>query len=262
MIEGDMGAHGESVLDILLHHVGDAPLVQFSLWGIDLTITRHVLSMWIVCACIFVILLTAARKFARHSLERPTRLMILVEIFVDFIRDDIARPFIGDNYRFFLPFLCTQFLFILGCNLLGLFPLGKTATANLAVTMALAVVTFIITQIYGMVRQGIIHYWKHLLPDGVPLILSPIIILNEFIGLFCKPFALMIRLFANMLGGHIILIVILYLIIMFQRAAIGLGSVPMAVAVGLLEILECLLQAYIFTFLSAIYVGMAGGGGH
>ncbi|MEW6379995.1 MAG: F0F1 ATP synthase subunit A [bacterium] len=257
-----MNAHEEGILNILLHHIGDAPLVHLSLWGIDLTITRHLVAMWVVCVLLIVILSIAARQFSTRNLDRPTRLMMLVEFFVNFIRDDIVKPFVGNNYRPFLPFFCTQFLFILFCNLLGLFPFGKTATANLAVTMALAVVTFIFTQIYGMARQGVIRYWKHLLPEGVPMILSPIIVLNEFVGLFSKPFALMIRLFANMLGGHIILIVLLYLIIMFQQAAIGLGSVPMAVAVGLLEVLECLLQAYIFTFLSAIYIGMAGNEGH
>jgi len=257
-----MATHGEGILEVLIHHIGDAPLIRFSLFGIDLTITKHLVAMWIVCILLFIILYIAARQFASRTLERPTRLMVMVELFINFIRDDIAKPFLGERYRAFMPFFCTQFLFILFCNLMGLFPFGKTATANLAVTMALAVVTFIITQIYGMTKQGVIRYWKHLLPEGVPLILSPIIILNEFVGLFSKPFALMVRLFANMMGGHIVLIVLLYLIIMFQKAAIGLGSVPMAVAVGLLEILECLLQAYIFTFLSAIYVGMAGSGGH
>lgn len=257
-----MSTHGEGILDILLHHLGDTPLVRLSLWGLDISITKLVVAMWIVSGLLMVILFTAANQFATRNLDKPTRLMTLVEIFVDFIRDDIAKPFVGANYRSFLPFFCTQFLFILFCNLLGLFPFGKTVTANLAVTMALAVVTFVMTQIYGMSKQGIIRYWKHLMPRGVPLILLPIIMLNEFVGLFIKPFALMIRLFANMLGGHIILLILLYLIIMFQKAAIGFGAVPMAVAVGLLSIMECLLQAYIFTFLSAIYVGMAGSGGH
>jgi len=257
-----MSTHGEGILDILLHHIGDTPLVRLSLWGIDISITKLVVAMWIVCGLLMVILFTVANQFATRNLDKPTRLMTLVEIFVDFIREDIAKPFVGTNYRHFLPFFCTQFLFILFCNLLGLFPFGKTVTANLAVTMALAVVTFVMTQIYGMSKQGIVRYWKHLMPQGVPLILLPIIMLNEFIGLFIKPFALMIRLFANMLGGHIMLLVLLYLIIMFQKTAIGFGAVPMAVAVGLLDIIECLLQAYIFTFLSAIYVGMAGSGGH
>ena len=257
-----MIAQEEGILDILLHHIGDAPLARLTLWGIDMSITKHLVAMWTVCGLLLLVLSIAARQFSTRNLDKPTRLMVLVEAFVNFIRDDIVKPFVGNNYRPFLPFFCTQFLFILFCNMLGLFPFGKTATANLAVTMALAVVTFIFTQVYGMARQGVIRYWKHLLPDGVPVVLSPIIIMNEFVGLFSKPFALMIRLFANMLGGHIILIVLLYLIIMFQSAAIGLGSVPMAVAVGFLEILECLLQAYIFTFLSAIYVGMAGSEGH
>ena len=257
-----MSTHGEGILDVLLHHIGDTPLIRLSLWGIDISITKLVVAMWIVSGVLMVIIFTAAKQFTTRNLDKPTRLMTLVEIFVDFIREDIAKPFVGANYRHFLPFFCTQFLFILFCNLLGLFPFGRTVTANLAVTMALAVVTFLMTQIYGMRKQGIIRYWKHLMPQGVPVILLPIIVVNEFIGLFIKPFALMIRLFANMLGGHIMLLVLLYLIIMFQKAAIGFGSVPMAVAVSVLDIIECVLQAYIFTFLSAIYVGMAGSGGH
>ncbi len=124
--------------------------------------------------------------------------------------------------------------------------------------MGLALVTFFFTQIYGMVMRGPISYWKHLVPEGVPVFLAPIIGLNEFISMFSKPFALMIRLFANMLAGHIIIFVILYLVIMFRNVFLGIFTVPTAVAVSLLEIFVCLLQAYIFTFLSAIFVGMAG----
>ncbi|MGA1864366.1 MAG: F0F1 ATP synthase subunit A [bacterium] len=248
-----------NIFELLTHHMSDSVLIRVNLFGADLSITKYVFFMWIISLGLFWFLYSIARKYKKYGISAPDRSMVLLEVFIEFVRDDIVRPFIGpDRERAYLHFFCTQFLFILACNLVGLIPKSVTVTSNLAVTMGLALVTFFFTQIYGMVMHGPISYWKHLVPEGVPVFLAPIIGLNEFISMFSKPFALMIRLFANMLAGHIIIFVILYLVIMFRNIFLGVFTVPTAVAVSLLEIFVCLLQAYIFTFLSAIFVGMAG----
>jgi len=247
-----------NIFELITHHLSDKILININILGIDMSITKYVVFMWIISAGLFWLLYSTARKY-RMGKRTPDRSMMLLEIFIGFIRDDIVRPFIGEEReRAYLHFFCTQFLFIMAANLIGLVPKSVTVTSNLAVTMGLALVTFCFTQIYGMVMRGPLSYWKHLLPEGVPVFLVPIVAVNEFIGLFSKPFALMIRLFANMLAGHIVLFVILYLVIMFQQLFLGVFTVPIALAVSLLEIFVCLLQAYIFTFLSAIFVGMAG----
>lgn len=249
----------DNIFELLTHHLSDTVWVRIRLLGMDLSITKYVVFMWGISLGLFWILYMIARKYKKRGISAPDRSMMLLELFVEFIREDIVRPFMGpERERVYLHFFCTQFLFILACNLVGLIPKSVTVTSNLAVTMGLAMVTFFFTQIYGMLMQGPISYWKHLVPDGVPVFLAPIIGLNEFISMFSKPFALMIRLFANMLAGHIIIFVILYLVIMFRNVFLGIFTVPVAVAVSLLEIFICLLQAYIFTFLSAIFVGMAG----
>jgi len=246
-----------SIFELISHHFANKPVIPISIFGFDLSITKYVLFMWFVCILIFIPIFLTAKKYKQKWAQRPTRIMALIESYMEFINNDIVRPFMGDSGRGYLHFFCTQFLFILGCNLIGLFPKSVTVTSNLAVTMGLALVTFFFTQIYGMQKLGIISYWKHLLPKGVPIFLAPLIVLNEFIGLFSKPFALMVRLFANMLAGHMIIFVLLYLAILFQNLFVGAVSVPVAVAVSILEILIAFIQAYIFTFLSAIFVGMA-----
>ncbi|MGA1868208.1 MAG: F0F1 ATP synthase subunit A [bacterium] len=247
----------DKIFELISHHFANEVVIPFSIWGFDLSITKYVLFMWFISGLLIIVLCIAAKEFKEKTLQRPTRLMVLVESYIQFIRNDIVHPFLGSNDRIYLHFFCTQFLFILGCNLIGLFPKSVTVTSNLSVTMALAVVTFFFTQIYGMHKRGVVAYWKHLLPDGAPIFLAPLIVTNEFIGLFSKPFALMVRLFANMLAGHMIIFVLLYLSIMFQSLIVGVITVPVAVAVNILEILIAFIQAYIFTFLSAIFIGMA-----
>ncbi len=249
----------DNIFEIITHHLSDTVIFNIRVLGLDLSITKYVVFMWMICIGLFLFLYHLARKYKKRGICAPDRSMMLIEIFLEFVRNDIVLPFIGEaKERAYLHFFCTQFLFILAANLIGLIPKSVTITSNLAVTMGLAIVTFFFTQVYGMAVRGPLSYWKHLIPEGVPVFLAPIIAINEFISLFSKPFALMIRLFANMLAGHIVIFVILYLVIMFQKLFLGVFTVPVALAVSLLEIFVCLLQAYIFTFLSAIFVGMAG----
>ena len=178
----------------------------------------------------------------------------LVEVFVVFIRDEVVYPNMGEKQgRRFLPLILTFFFFIVMLNLLGLIPGSATATASFSVTVSLALVTFFTYIIFGN-RD----FWKHIFATpGVPFWLLPIMIPVELIGLITKPFALSVRLLANMNAGHIIILAFLGIIINMQSVWVAIGSVPMALAINMLEIFVAFLQGYIFSLLSSIFIGMA-----
>lgn len=185
----------------------------------------------------------------------------LIEVFVVYIRDEIAVKNIGrEEAPRYTPYLCTAFFFVLFMNWMGLIPGMFTATSSLGVTLVLAVITFVLTQAASIRAAGLGGYLAHL-TGGVPWPLWPIMIPVEFLGLFTKPFALMMRLFANMLAGHIVLFFLLGLIFILTPIA-GLAAVPMAVAIYFLEIFVGILQAFIFTMLSALFIGMGVAMGH
>jgi len=194
----------------------------------------------------------------------------LLEFAMVWVRDEIVYPWLGhERGRKMLGFFWTLFFFILFCNIIGLapFPLNpweRTATGNLAVTGALAFIVFLVTQGAGMVAKGPVGYWKHLIPPGTPGFLIPLVFVIEFIGLFTKPFALTVRLFANMTGGHAILLVLFGFLYFVPHANSGALGVPTTIAafafilfIMLFEVLVALIQAYIFTVLSAIFVSLA-----
>jgi len=171
-----------------------------------------------------------------------------------FIRDEIARPNIGEkHYKKYLPFLLTIFFFIWFLNLLGMTPLGVNVTGNIAVTLALALLTFVITQFSGNK-----NYWKHIFwMPGVPVPMKIVLAPIELLGVFIKPFALMIRLYANMMAGHVVLMSIIGLVFVFKTWLGGGLSLFLAFALSIIELLVAALQAYIFTMLSALYFGFA-----
>jgi F-type H+-transporting ATPase subunit a len=181
----------------------------------------------------------------------------VVEAFLLFVRDDIAEKNIGHDGHHYVPYLASAFAFILGMNLLGLIPYGATATGNLSVTVVLAVCTFVMTQIAGMRAQGVGGYWAHLVPAGVPWWLYPILLPIEVIGLFTKPFALMMRLFANMVAGHIVIFFLIGLIFIMHSGAWAGLAIPFAFGIFLLELFVAFIQAYVFTTLSAVFIGLA-----
>lgn len=202
----------------------------------------------------------------RNEGQAPKGLLTVVEYFISFIKNDIALPSIGEHkYRKYLPYLLTAFLFIFFSNLLGLFPFfpgGANITGNIAVTLCLAVFTFVITNVSGNK-----DYWKHIVNmPGVPWWLKfplPIMPVVEILGLFTKPFSLTIRLFANITAGHVMILSFICIIFIFgeQSAALGYGTsiLPLFFALFMtaLEVLVAFIQAYVFTLLSAIYIGMA-----
>ncbi len=228
----------------------------------DLSITKNVATLFIVAGLLLVIFLSVAAAYKKNPNKAPSGLQSFMEPFIIFIRDDIAKQSIGPKYEKFMPYLLTVFFFIWFSNMLGLVPFppgGANLTGNIAVTMVLACLTFII-----ILLNGNKHYWGHIfampgVPKPVLLILTPI----EIMGVFLRPFVLMIRLFANITAGHIIALAFLSLIFIFgeMNAAAGLGvsvlSVAFDVFMGLMEVLVALIQAYVFTLLSAIYFGAA-----
>jgi F-type H+-transporting ATPase subunit a len=225
--------------DSLVLHVGSST--------VDLTPTKHLVMLWLASIVLVVLTLVAVRK---RSLV-PRGLYNFVEFLVQIVRDEIAKNNIGkhDGDRF-VPYLVTAFFFILFVNLFGLVPWAATATGNVGVTLALATFTFLITQYAQIKAQGIGGYLKHL-TGGVAVWLIPV----EILGLFTKPFALTIRLFANMVAGHIVILSLLGLIFALNSPFVALGSVPIALAIFCLELFVGFLQAYIFTMLSSLFIG-------
>ncbi|MDH4128359.1 MAG: F0F1 ATP synthase subunit A [Spirochaetota bacterium] len=255
----------EPLMDILIHHIFDSGEIKlFNLFGLQISITKHVLVMWIVAVILILAVILTARAVKKDKSATGGRFSVLIQLFLDFIHNDIVKPNFDHSAKKFLPFFCTMFFFIMLCNLLGLIPYSSTVTGNIAVTMSLAIVTFVFTQIYGMMKQGILKYWIHLVPSGIPKMLWPLMFVIEFVGLFTKPFALTIRLFANMIAGHIVILVLLYLATTatgwVSQTGVGIAGGVAAVGVNLLEVFIALLQAYIFTFLSAIFISAAGEG--
>lgn len=250
----------------IIEHISNANYLDFSpfgkiylphlqLFGLDISITRHVFFMWVVAIILLVIGIYVARSYKKSLI--PHGVTNLFEVLVVFVRDEIAKPTIEKGYEKFLPFLLTAFFFILTCNFLGLVPYTATVTNNIAVTGILAIFSFLAIQIGGIINNGFIGYFKNLIPHGVPIFLAPIMFIVEFVGLFTKPFALAIRLFANMTAGHIVIYALISLIFVMQTILISPVSIGMALFIYLLEVLIALLQAYIFTMLSSLFIGMA-----
>ena len=230
---------------------------------LDLSITRHLVFAWLGALIVVLIFVTLARRYGR-GIGRETApkglFHNMFEALFMFVRDEIARPNLGDKADKFVPYLATAFFFILTCNLAGLVPFGSTATANISITAVLAAFTFVITQ-FSASRD----HWMHLFgPPGTPLPVRFILFPVEFLGLFTKPIALAIRLFANMTAGHLVILSLIGLIFTFTKlfgAAGGYGIAPVSVAfalgINLLELLVATIQAYIFAMLSALFIGMA-----
>jgi F-type H+-transporting ATPase subunit a len=243
-------AHDPDRIDIL-HHLMDSP----TFLGMDLShlhITKHIWMMWIASALLIIFMNIAARQKG----PVPRGLRNFVEPILLFIRDEVARPNLHDAADKYLPYLWSLFFFILFCNVLGLVPGGATATGNLSVTAALAVMSFFAIHAAGIRQNGFVHYVQSIVPP-VPWWLWPLLLVVEIVGLMAKPFALAVRLWANMSAGHIVILVLLGFIFLFKNFAIVGVSVAGAAAIYLLELFVALLQAYVFTFLTAVFMGMA-----
>ena len=219
---------------------------------IDVSITKNVFSM-LLSVVLLLTLFGAAGRSARKNPGAPKGILAFLEPIIVFIREDIIIPNVGEKkYKTYIPYLITVFFFIFFNNLLGLIPGGANVTGNIAVTLVLSVFTLLVTNFSANKA-----YWKHIFLPPVPLALYPIMVPIEVIGVLTKPFALMIRLFANITAGHIIILSLISLIFVFKSIFIAPVSVGFVLFMYTLELLVALLQAYIFTLLSALFIGQA-----
>jgi F-type H+-transporting ATPase subunit a len=277
--------HGEATAEagpdlqgMLMHHLTDGTELEFFNYVVhlphweplhlgplvvDLSPTKHVVFLVLAALVCLVLFIGAARSLARKGEGKaPSGFANAMEALILYFRDEVIRPNIGHGADRYAPLILTLFFFILFMNLLGLVPFGATATGNLSVTAALALVTFITVEVTGMRTLGPGGYAKTIFyaPKGMPIwgqaimlvIMTPV----EFLGKLTKPFALAIRLFANMTAGHTLVLSLLGLIFMFGSFAVAGASVAMSTAVMILEVFVAFLQAYIFAMLTAVFIGL------
>jgi F-type H+-transporting ATPase subunit a len=249
-------------------HLPHWPKINIGKYTIDISPTKHVVMLLVAAliCCIVLISAASAHKRHTHAIGRPTGFAAGIESMVLFIRNEVAIPNLGHHGERYVPFILTLFFFILFANLLGLIPYGSTATGNISVTATLAIMTFIVVEIAGMRAQGLgylntIFYWNKDLPliMRVPMffIMTPV----EIIGKITKPFALAIRLFANMTAGHIVVLALIGLIFLF-RGPLSTAPFLMAVAIMMLELFVACLQAFIFSLLASVFIGQIREGAH
>ena len=290
----------EQVGPNIIHHVSNSdishPLLHLpTLFGVNFSVTKHVFMLWFVAVLVGITIIIPVRKFLSSGKSTPSGWMNAIEGIVQFIRDTIVKPNVGPKWVMtWTPIILTFFFFILFANGIGMIPIfdvlgvinrfilgvpawdshntinhllhgGVTATANFNVTAGLATITFFSIMVAGTMAHGFINHWKNLAPHGLAWPVYIILIPIEIMGLFVKPFALTMRLAANMTGGHIALLALLSLMAifgeMFQSTVAGVGvafiSIPMAAAISGLEIIVVLVQAYVFTLLTSVFIGMA-----
>jgi F-type H+-transporting ATPase subunit a len=244
---------------ILEHHLMDHRFRHLLIGGIDFGLSNHLIMLWIVCA-----VATAVLTFAARSTSAPGLVLRgCVEATSLYVRDEMLHPIFHEHTDAYLPYFLSLFFFILACNLIGLVPGAHAITGNITVTAALAVCTFLMIQFAGVKEQGLFSYLKHIVPGGVPLALWPVLFVIEVFGMIAKCISLSIRLFANIIAGHIVSLAFLSLIFIFAEASkiVGLAVAPAAVGLALfvytMDVLVAFLQAYIFTILTALFVGGA-----
>ena len=283
--------------EVIIHHVANSshedPLIHLpTLWGIDFSVTKHVFMLWLVAAIVFAVITWSVRRYLKQDRLIPTGLMNGIEAIVEFIRDEIVQPNVGAKWvKTWAPLILTIFFFILVANAIGLIPIfdvlglvdyyvlhsgetsfvkrvmhgSVTATGNFNVTAALATINFGAIIVAGSKAHGWVKHWMNLVPHGLAWPIYILLIPIEIMGMFVRPFALTMRLAANMTGGHIAILAILSFAFLFAElfgsvagTGVGLaGSVLLAVPMSGLEIIVVLVQAYVFTLLTAVFIGMA-----
>ncbi|MEJ7778290.1 MAG: F0F1 ATP synthase subunit A [Daejeonella sp.] len=221
----------------------------------DISITKNVVSLLISVTVLLIVFIGIANAYKKREGKAPKGLQSILEPIILFVRDDIAKPQLGHRYKGFMPYLLTVFFFVWLNNLMGLipfFPGGANLTGNIAVTMMLALCTFVLTMV-----NGNRNYWGHVFTPHVPWWLYPLMIPVEIIGLFTKPIALMIRLFANITAGHILILSLISLIFILKSVMVAGIAIPFVLFISVIELVVGFIQAFIFTILSALFIGMA-----
>lgn len=219
----------------------------------DISITKNVAMLFINAVLLVVVFIAVAKGYKKNAGKAPKGIQSFFEPIIIFVRDEVVKPNIGHHYEKFFPYLLTLFFFILFGNLLGLLPGAGNLTGNIAVTLVLALLTFIITNVSG--NKG---YWGHIFwTPGVPLPLRLVILPVEIIGIFTKPISLTIRLFVAITAGHIVLLALICLTFIFGSIWVGVGSSVIVLFISLIELLVAGIQAYVFTLFTSLYIGMA-----
>ncbi len=277
------GAAASGPVDIITPHITDGHHLELPYWKapfykeielphwepvhfagleFDLSPTKHVVFMIAAALLVAIVLITAATKSrAQHAAGgRPTGFTGAMEALALYLRNEVVLPNVGHHGEAFVPFALTLFFFILTCNLFGMIPYGSTATGNISVTATLAIITAIVVELAGIRANGIgylstIFYWNKDLPFPMRVVMFFVMSPVEMVGKISKPFALTIRLFANMTAGHIVLLALIGLIFAFQSWALAGVPVIMAVAISMLELFVSFLQAFIFTLLACVFIG-------
>ena len=286
--------------EVILEHVSnsslDHPILHLPhIAGINFSVTKHVMMLWLVAGAVFLVITLTTRRYLSQERRVPTGFMNALEWLVQAIRDSIVLPNVGAKFvNTWTPLILTLFVFILVSNAIGLIPIfevlglvdryvlsnaadseslinsvlhgGTTVTANYNVTAALASITFFSIIVAGTMAHGFVAHWKNLVPSGLAWPIYILLIPIELMGMIVKPFALTMRLAANMAGGHIAILSILSLVFIFNQvfesAALGTGvglvvAMPLAVGISALEIIVVMVQAYVFTLLTSVFIGMA-----
>ncbi len=284
--------------EVIIEHVSnssiDHPIFELpTVLGINFSVTKHVLMLWIVAVLLFVLITWSTRKYLKQDRPIPTGFMNALEAVVQFIRDSIVLPNVGKKFvNTWTPLVLTFFFFIVTANAFGLIPIfevlgvvdrfilhtdhesilnrvlhgGATATGNYNVTAAMDLINFMAIIVAGTKAHGFIKQWKNVVNSGLAWPVYIILIPIELMGMLVKPFALTMRLAANMMGGHIAILASRSFVVMFSEmfqsvlAGVGVGlvvSLPLVVGVSALEIIIVLVQAYVFTLLTAVFIGMA-----
>ena len=282
---------GETIIEHIAN-TAEHPIIHLpKVFGIDFSVTKHVFMLWFVALLVFVVVTWIVRRYMKQG-QVPSGAGNLLEWFVEIVRDSIVQPNVGQKWvHTWAPLILTFFTFIFTANLIGLIPIfdvlkllnhyvlhvghdsafyrllegGTTATSNFNVTAGLALVTFFSIIVAGSKAHGFIQHWKNTVPHGLAWPIYILLIPIEILGMFVKPFALTMRLAANMTGGHIAIMAVLSLVFLFtemaQNALAGIAvglfvSVPLALGISALELIVVLVQAYVFTLLSAVFIGM------
>jgi F-type H+-transporting ATPase subunit a len=243
--------------------------IHIGSFAIDISPTRLVVMLWVAALLCILTTLLALRAHNRKTLEgkAPSGLGNGLEALVLYLRNEVVLKNVGPHGNGYVPYLLTLFFFILFSNLLGLVPYGATATGNISVTATLAIVTFIVIELAGMKAQGwryinTIVFWPHDMSLGMKLPITFILTPIEIIGKLTKPFALAIRLFANMVSGHVVLLALISLIFTFGSWILVPAPILIAVSISVLELFVAFLQAFIFTLLSSVFIGLIREGAH
>ncbi len=261
---GHAAYNGFKLEEGIITAVKEDGTVDESIKVYDFSMTRNVVQMLLALGLLVFLMINIANKYKKNGIHKaPTGFQNAIEVVITFIRDEVGKSNLGHKYEKYMPYLLTVFFFILICNIFGLVPGSANVTGNIAFTLVLGIISFI-----AILLSTNLHFWAHIFNPPVPGFVKPILIIVEFLGIFTKPFALIIRLFANMVAGHMIITCLVMMIFIFSKLSIGAGigfapiSLGFTIFIYIIEVLVAFIQAFIFTNLTAVFISQAFEGEH